>query len=41
MARSQPYSVAVNGGLVKSSNVLDLLKAPVFSKDLIKFEVST
>ena len=41
MARSQPYTVAVNGGLVKSSNVIDLLKTPGVAKDLRNFEVST
>ena len=41
MARSQPYTVAVNGGLVKSSNVVDLLKTPGVAKDLQNFEVST
>ena len=40
MARSQPYTVAVNGGLVKSSNVIDLLKTPGVAKDLRNFEVS-
>ena len=41
MPRSQPYTVAVNGGLVKSSNVIDLLKTPGVAKDLRNFEVST
>ena len=41
MARSQPYTVAVNGGLVKSSNFIDLLKTPGVAKDLRNFEVST
>ena len=41
MASSQPYTVAVNGGLVKSSNVIDLLKTPGVAKDLRNFEVST
>ena len=40
MARSQPYTVATNGGLVKSSNVMDLLKTPGVAKDLRNFEVS-
>ena len=40
MARSQPYTVAVNGGLVKSANVIDLLKTPGVAKDLRNFEVS-
>ena len=41
MASSQPYPVAVNGGLVSSSNVIDLLKTPGVAKDLRNFEVST
>ena len=41
MAKSQPYTVAVNGGLVSSSNVIDLLKTPGVAKDLRNFEVST
>ena len=41
MATSQPYTVASNGGLVKSSNVIDLLKTPGVAKDLRNFEVST
>ena len=41
MPASQPYTVAVNGGLVKSSNVIDLLKTPGVAKDLRNFEVST
>ena len=41
MATSQPYTVAVNGGLVSSSNVIDLLKTPGVAKDLRNFEVST
>ena len=41
MAISQPYTVAVNGGLVESSNVIDLLKTPGVAKDLRNFEVST
>ena len=41
MANSQPYTVAVNGGLVKSANVIDLLKTPGVAKDLRNFEVST
>ena len=28
MARSQPYTVACTGGLVKSANSIDLLKTP-------------
>ena len=41
MASSQPYTVAVNGGLVKSANVIDLLKTTGVAKDLRNFEVST
>lgn len=41
MPASQPYTVAVNGGLVSSSNVIDLLKTPGVAKDLRNFEVST
>ena len=41
MASSQPYTVAVNGGLVKSANVIDLLKTAGVAKDLRNFEVST
>ena len=41
MARSQPYTVAVDGGLVNSTNVINLLKTPGVAKDLRNFEVST
>ena len=41
MATSQPYTVAVNGGLVSSTNAIDLLKTPGVAKDLRNFEVST
>ena len=41
MARSQPYTVAVDGGLVSSTNVINLLKTPGVAKDLRNFEVST
>ena len=41
MAKGQPYTVAVNGGLVSSTNVIDLLKTPGVAKDLRNFEVST
>ena len=40
MAASQPYTVACNGGLVKSSNSIDLLKTPGAARDLKNFEVS-
>ena len=35
------YKRQVNGGLVESSNVIDLLKTPGVAKDLRNFEVST
>ena len=41
MASSQPYTVAVDGGLVSSTNVINLLKTPGVAKDLRNFEVST
>ena len=41
MARSQPYTVACNGGLVKSVNSIDLLKTPGVAKTLQNFEVAT
>jgi len=41
MARSQPYTVACNGGLVKSVNSIDLLKSPGVAKTLQNFEVAT
>ena len=40
MARSQPYTVACNGGLVKSANSIDLLKTPGVARELRNFEVS-
>ena len=40
MARSQPYTVACNGGLVKSANSVDLLKTPGVARELRNFEVS-
>ena len=40
MARSQPYTVACNGGLVKSANSIDLLKSPGVARELRNFEVS-
>ena len=41
MARSQPYTVACAGGLVTSSNAIDLLKTPGVATELKNFEVST
>jgi hypothetical protein len=40
MARSQPYTVACSGGLVKSANSIDLLKTPGVARELRNFEVS-
>ena len=40
MARSQPYTVACDGGLVKSANQIDLLKTPGVARELRNFEVS-
>ena len=40
MAASQPYTVACAGGLVKSSNTIDLLKSPGVARELRNFEVS-
>ena len=40
MARSQPYTVACDGGLVKTTNAIDLLKTPGVATDLRNFEVS-
>ena len=40
MARSQPYTVACDGGLVKASNQIDLLKTPGVATELKNFEVS-
>ena len=41
MARSQPYTVACSGGLVKGSNAIDLLRSPGVATELKNFEVST
>ena len=41
MPSSQPYTVACNGGLVKSVNSIDLLKTPGLAKTLQNFEVAT
>ena len=40
MARSQPYTVACSGGLVKSSNSIDLLRTPGAATVLQNFEVA-
>ena len=40
MARSQPYTVACDGGLIKSANQIDLLKSPGVARELRNFEVS-
>ena len=40
MAKSQPYTVACSGGLIKASNAIDLLKTPGVATDLRNFEVS-
>jgi len=40
MARSQPYTVACDGGLLTSSNAIDLLKTPGVATKLQNFEVS-
>ena len=40
MARSQPYTVACDGGLLTSSNSIDLLKTPGVATRLQNFEVS-
>ena len=40
MARSQPYTVACAGGLIKSANSIDLLKTPGAARELRNFEVS-
>jgi hypothetical protein len=40
MATSQPYTVACSGGLVRSTNFIDLLKTPGVATDLRNFEVS-
>ena len=41
MARSQPFTVACSGGLVKSVNSIDLLKTPGVATVLQNFESST
>ena len=41
MARSQPFTVACSGGLVKSSNSIDLLRTPGVATVLQNFESST
>ena len=40
MARPQPYTVACDGGLVTSSNSIDLLRTPGVATKLENFEVS-
>ena len=40
MARSQPYTVACDGGLVTSANSIDLLRSPGVATVLQNFEVS-
>ena len=40
MARSQPYAVACDGGLVTASNALDLVRTPGVATELQNFEVS-
>ena len=40
MARSQPYTVACEGGLVTASNQIDLLRRPGVATELENFEVS-
>ena len=40
MPRSQPYTVACDGGLVKSANSIDLLRTPGVARELRNFEVS-
>tara|TARA_R100001509_G_scaffold145748_1_gene102468 strand:+ start:186 stop:1793 length:1608 start_codon:yes stop_codon:yes gene_type:complete len=41
VAQSQPYTVACDGGLVKSANSIDLLRTPGVARELRNFEVST
>jgi hypothetical protein len=41
MASSQPYTVACEGGLIRSTNSLALLKTPGFATKLKNFEVGT
>jgi hypothetical protein len=40
MARSQPFTLACEGGLVKASNQIDLLRRPGVATELQNFEVS-
>jgi hypothetical protein len=40
MARSQPFTVACEGGLVTASNQIDLLRRPGVATELENFEVS-
>ena len=41
MAAAQPYTVACDGGLINSSNAIDLLRSPGVATELRNFEVST
>ena len=41
MAASQPFTVACDGGLINSSNAIDLLRTPGVARELLNFEVST
>ena len=41
MATSQPFTVACDGGLINSSNAIDLLRTPGVARELLNFEVST
>ena len=41
MPASQPFTVACDGGLVKSANSIDLLRTPGVARELKNFEVST
>ena len=41
MANSQPFTVACEGGLIKSTNSLALLRTPGFATKLRNFEVGT
>ena len=41
MPASQPFTVACDGGLVKSANSIDLLRTPGVARELRNFEVST
>ena len=40
MARSQPYTISCDGGLINTSNSLELLKTPGFATKLRNFEVN-